>query len=33
VDAIFGPWLWADVNIAGERHLFPLGSTSYGRIT
>jgi hypothetical protein len=24
VDAIFVPWLWADVNMAGERQLFPL---------
>lgn len=24
MDAIFVPWLWADVNMAGERHLFPL---------
>jgi hypothetical protein len=23
VDAIFVPWLWADVNMAGERQLFP----------
>lgn len=24
MDAIFVPWLWADVNLAGERQLFPL---------
>jgi hypothetical protein len=23
VDVIFVPWLWADVNMAGERQLFP----------
>jgi len=27
VDAIFEPWLWADVKKAGERQLFPLVST------
>jgi len=26
VDVIFVPWLWDDVNIAGERQLFPLWS-------
>ncbi|MFN3501461.1 MAG: hypothetical protein ACK4ZJ_04320 [Allorhizobium sp.] len=26
VDANFVPWLWADVNMAGERQLFPFGS-------
>jgi hypothetical protein len=26
VDAIIVPWLWADVNMAVERQLFPLGS-------
>jgi len=26
VHAIFVPWLWADVNMAGERQLSPLGS-------
>jgi len=24
MDAIFVPWLWADVSMAGERQLFPL---------
>lgn len=30
MDAIFVPWLWADVNMAGERQLFPLGSAEAG---
>jgi len=28
MDAIFVPWLWADVNMAGERQLLPLGSAN-----
>lgn len=26
MDATFVPWLWADVNMAGERQLFPLAA-------
>lgn len=33
MDAIVAPWLCADVNMAVERQLFPLGGASLAPVT